>query len=218
VAAADNARDWARDLSERAFDAQRRMWRTYGEIIERTADMRVDERLVPPAFVQFARDVADLSLQYLDGLLELGRQYQDELLRSSNRARSSRAGRNGDAWVTSADDVESVPGVVEVDLHAPLGEVARGSLMLDNRHADATEVRFLISDLGDADGGVPFHSDLRVEPAIVPLEPGEERVVQLALTIDRARFEPGHVYEATIVVRGIEDLELAITAYADIEE
>jgi hypothetical protein len=217
VAAADNARDWARDLSDRAFDAQRRMWRTYGEIIERTSDMRVDERLVPPALVRFARDVADLSVQYFEGLLELAHQYQDELLTSSNRTRNSRGERNGDAWVTS-DDIESVPGVVEVDLHAPLGEVARGSLMLDNRHADATEVRFLISDLGDADGGTPFHSDLRVEPAIVPLEPGEERVVQLALTIDRGHFEPGHVYEATIVVRGIEDLELAITAYADLEE
>jgi hypothetical protein len=217
VAAADNARDWTRDLSERAFDAQRRMLRTYSEIIERSSDMRVDERLVPPAFAQFARDVADLSVQYLDGLLELGRQYQDDMLRTANRGRGGRATR-GDAWVTSADDDGSALGVVEVDLHAALGEVAHGSLVLDNRHAQSAEVRFLISDFGDADGGELFRSDLRVEPATVPLEPGEERVVQLALTIDPTRFEPGHVYEATIIVRGIEDLELAITAYADIGE
>jgi hypothetical protein len=217
VAAADNARDWTRDLSDRAFDAQRRMLRTYSEIIERSSDMRVDERLVPPAFVQFARDVADLSVQYLDGLLELGRQYQDDMLRTSSRARGGRTTR-GDAWVTSADDDGPALGVVEVDLHAALGEVAHGSLVLDNRHAQSAEVRFLISDFGDADGGEPFRSDLRVEPATVPLEPGEERVVQLAVTIDPARFESGHVYEATIIVRGIEDLELAITAYADIGE
>ena len=95
MAAADGARDWTRDLSERAFDAQRRLLRTYGEIFDRPTELRVDERVVSPAFVQFARDVTDLSLRYFDGLLELGRRYQDEMLRSPTAAE-----QRGEAPVT----------------------------------------------------------------------------------------------------------------------
>ena len=90
--------------------------------------------------------------------------------------------------------------------------------MIENRYAEPAEVSFLISDLTPTDGGEPFRSDLRVDPPAVALSPGEERAVQLALTIDAARFSPGCVYEATVLVRGHEDLELAITAYADIED
>ena len=91
-------------------------------MFDRATELRVDERVISPAFVQFARDVTDLSLRYFDGLLELGRRYQDEMLRSATR-RSARSAGTRDG---SAADFASIREVVEIDLHAPAGAVAHG--------------------------------------------------------------------------------------------
>lgn len=77
------------------------------------------------------------------------------------------------------------------------------------------EITFLISEFTGADGSPAFRPPLQLEPPRFTLRSGEERKVTLRLPLLPDLFLPGVRYNGVVVVRGYEDLVLALTAWAD---
>jgi uncharacterized membrane protein len=75
-------------------------------------------------------------------------------------------------------------------------------------------VSFLVSEFTSTGGGA-FRAELELDPPRLRLEPHEEQAVTLRLQLDPGRFAPGGQYEAQVLVRGTDDLELRILVEVD---
>jgi hypothetical protein len=104
---------------------------------------------------------------------------------------------------------------VEMSLHAPLGQVATGSFVLENKRPESAEISFLVSEFGESGGENTFRPPLHIQPPRFHLEPHQEMVVSLNLGLLPQLFKPGVIYRATVVVRGYDDLELVLKVWAD---
>lgn len=206
AAAEGRATDWLRDLADTSVRRQVEALRTYEETIEKLTSSETTRRLAPDAYLGAVRELAGLSVRYYENLLRLGHEFQQQLLDSVERGTRRPAGEAS----TAADGTERV----EVTLHAPAGETATASLVLENKRDESAEIGFSVSDFSTA-GVEAFAAPLTITPDHFTLAPREERVVSLSLPIDADRFTAGTLFHATVVVHGYDDLELAVSAWAD---
>lgn len=211
----DNIAKWIQDLTRRSVEEQIRSMQRYTEMIQRVSSGELDESSVREEYMrfarqeslQYARQLTSLSLRYYNDLVDIYRAYNDHFFRLVF------GGGNGET--PQAEQPAPTPRRVEMSLHAPLGQVAQGSFVLENKRPEGAEISFLVSEFAERGSEASFRPPLHIQPPRFQLEPNQEVVVSLSLGLLPQLFKPGVVYRATIVVRGYDDLELVLKVWAD---
>lgn len=197
---------WIRRLTTKAVEEQTRALRRYGELIQRVTEGDIDSdavreeavRFVREESARYARSLASLTLSYQDALLDLDRARNDEFF---------------NALVAAGQDVAPAPNAartVPLELTGPVGSEVSASFLIENRKDQPTDVSFAVSDFVDRDQRVSFRPPLQITPSRLRLEPRESQRVRVSLPLLPQVFEPQVHYEATIVVRGYEEIELRL--------
>lgn len=210
-----DVRQWIQELITQSAMEQMRVMQRFNEVLKRVARGEMDPQAVNEEIMRFAQeestryvgDLTRLSLSFYSALLELGRNYNDRLLHQLS------GGANNHNAPTAQR--AAPPQQVEMALHAPAGEEIVRSFVIENKRAEATDISFLVSEFTDATGASVFRPPLQLQPARFTLRPGEERVVTLQLPLLEQFFTPGQRYAATVLVRGHDDLVLALDVQVD---
>jgi hypothetical protein len=207
----DDGRDvgrWIQQLSARLITDQLSSLERYAELLQRVARGELNEKTVRQEYLRFAREnvagyvrnLAALTVNYQNALLDLGRAYEDRFL-----DRVLKQDGHADAGPGGPDKR------VEILLSAPIEEEASASFVIENERLDPAEISFIVSEFTGPDGEAPFRPPLRLEPPRFRLGPREEQKVTLRLPLLADLFLPGQPYSATVAVRGYGELELALT-------
>lgn len=206
------------DLASRSLKEQVRVAQRYtdlaqkagrGDLLQKPAQ---DDywRFVSEAPMQYVSNLASLHMNYYGALMDLGRTYHEKFLRQV----AGEGGAGGAApSATHAASVAASTRRVEIELRGAVGEEATRGFVLENKHSEAADIFFLVSDFVGPEGIPPFRADLEFQPARFTLRPGEERVITLRLQLNPALFVAGSRYTATAVVRGYDDLELGVSVF-----
>lgn len=197
---------WIRRLTNKAVEEQTRALRRYGELVQRVTDGQLDNaavrdealRFVRDESARYARSLATLTLSYHDALLDLDRARNDEFFNALVAA------GQGDAVSPAA------PRTVPLTLTGPVGTEVSSGFLIENRKDQSTDVSFAVSDFVGGDGQVAFRPPMQITPSRFRLEPREEMRVRISLPLVPQLFEPAARYEATVVVRGYEEIELQL--------
>lgn len=218
-----NFGQWIRNLASRSITESQRAAGRYTEWTQRLQRGELfDEasrgdylRFVTEETSRYARDLMTLGLTYYTDVLKLGSTYSEHFFEQMLRDASEREAEVSlDATQASA----APPQRVVLDVHAPIGEEAVRSFVLENKNTTAKEISFLVSDFIGPAGTAPFRLNLNIQPSRFVLSPGEERAITLRLLLSPELFEPGHRYTATVLVRGYGELELDLQVRADAPE
>ncbi|MFN0121847.1 MAG: hypothetical protein ACKV2V_15240 [Blastocatellia bacterium] len=220
-----NLSDWMQGLLSRSVEEQLRASQRYFEVMQRAGR---GELLTRPAgenywrFVQeegtrFARDWTTLTVNYYNGLAELGRAWNDTYFEQVLGMRVTE-GAMATAGVAHegphAAPAPVAPRRVELEMRAASGTEATAAFALENRQNEALRISFLVSDFVSADGTSSLRPPLQIEPSRFTLPAGMEQAVTLRLPVT-AEFLPGQPYSATIVVQGYDHLELIVHLLAE---
>lgn len=197
-------------LVTRSVEEQVRGAQRYGELLRRVAQGGLDEQAVRQRYVEFMREetgryirsVVSLGLAYYDDLLEAGWDY-------SNRFFDRLLGGE------PAGETGGEPRKVAMDLRANVGEDAVGSFVLENKRTEPSDISFIVSEFAGPPDGEAFRPPLQIEPPRFTLAPLSERTVSIRVPVLAELFRAGHAYTATIAVRGQDELELALTVWAE---
>jgi hypothetical protein len=214
----DDAQDigkWVQELAARSIKEQMHALQRYQELIQRVARGELDEQKLREEYLRFAseesaryaRNLASLSLNYYGALIDLGRNYNDRLF--------DQILGNGSEGDLASRRRATAPRRVEMELHAPLGLDATGAFVIENKRGEPAEISFIISEFSGGPETATFRPPLRIQPPHFSIGPLEERVVTLGLPMHEEFFTPGRRYQATVIVRGYDDLELGLTVWAD---
>jgi hypothetical protein len=160
---------------------------------------------------RYASDMAMLSLNYYNDWFALSQRYNNRFLEVMGSKPEQPAKE-------TPSDISSTPAAlkrVEMELHAPLGQEAVRSFVLENKRGGAADISFDISDFSGSSGAAPVHAPLQIEPSNFTLSAGQESTVTLRLFLQPGLFVEGERYFATVVVRGYDGLELGLTVWAD---
>jgi hypothetical protein len=203
------------DLASRSLQEQVRVAQRYNEFVQKfgRGDLLQkpvqDEyrRFVGEEATQYMSNLASLHLNYYEGLMELGRTYQEKFYNQVV------AGAGGAASSTQGASAAASPKRVEIELRGTVGQDAVRSFVLESKHSEASDISFLVSDFVGPEGTAPFRADVEFQPGRFTLRPGEERVITLRLPLSSPLFVSGLRYTATAVVRGYDDLELGINVF-----
>jgi hypothetical protein len=203
---------WIQDVTARSLADQRRAAERYNDLLQRMQHGELDEQQVRDEFLrfardesaQYARDLAQLSLNFYTALLDLGRAYNDRFFDQvlHGRAREAQAGNGRPA--------ASGPRQVTLDLRGAAGQEATAGFVIENRREAPADITFMVADFVDAAGGSPFRPPLQIQPAWLNLGPHAEAGVTLRLPLPPELFVPGHNYHTKVVVHGYDDLELLL--------
>ena len=206
----DDLGQWIQELTKRSVSEQIRGLQRYNELIQRVSRGDLDEQDVREEYMRFAREeslryarqLTTLSLRYYNEIIDLYRAYNDHFFHTvfGNQAPNANGGAQAPA----------PPRQVAMELHAPIGEAAQGSFILENKRTETVEISFLVSEFVEVGGTSTFRPPLQIQPPRFTLGPHEEKTVSLMLPLFPQLFEPGKTYAATIVVRGYENLELVL--------
>lgn len=206
---------WTQELTARSLAEQMRALQRYQELAQRVARGELSEQRLREEYLRFAqeesaryaRNLAALSLNYYGALIDLSRGYNDRLF---DQMLGNAASSDNNSKPPAAP-----PRRVEMELHAPAGQDAIGAFVIENKRSEPADISFIISEFAGAPGTATFRSPLQIQPARFSIGPFEERVVTLQLPLHAQMFTPGQRYRATVIVRGYDDLELGLTAWAD---
>ncbi len=201
----DDMGEWIRNLTTQSVQEQMRALQRYQKLMQRMMSGDLDEQTVREEYMRFARNettryvrgLASLSLSYYNALVDLNRVFTDRFFQQVMTEQPQ-------------TEPETPPQEAEMMLTAPLGEVASGRFVLSNERTEAAEISFLISEFTGQAEQEPFRPPLRITPPRFRLEAQAEQEVELSLPLLPALFEPGADYEATVVVRGYDDLVLRL--------
>ena len=118
------------------------------------------------------------------------------------------AGILGGTPVSDAPVQEMDAGASAVVLEGEAGSVVRGSFLVSNDMEKPVSCAFSSSDFRDPRGSsVPAKASF--EPAAVQLAPGEQRVVQVAITVEEA-LTAGVGYAGEIFIQGMDGFSVPV--------
>lgn len=169
-----------------------------GELNDREANERIRQFLTS-ATSRYMNDLSRLTVSFLQALRTVNRHYSDHFFDQVM----------GDVAQEPAD--ENTLRRVEMQVSAVVGADIQRSFAIENRQNKACEVSFAVSELTEVDGDAVFRAPLQLQPSRFTLRPGEEQVVTLTLPLLPELFVPGRQYEGTVLVRGHDNLLLALT-------
>jgi hypothetical protein len=212
----------ARSLADQSHTVLR-----YRELLQQLARGEINpvtvrteyERLVHQQATRLAKDLTTLGVKYYQSMLDLNRAYTDQLfddLAASALARAAQDGAKQDtAYPAAAEQDAAQPdAAIELRLYGRAGDQVTGGFVLENKRANPANVVFLVSDFTDGTGGT-FRPQLEWDPSPLTLDAHQEQQITVRLFLDPAFFTAGHRYEAEVVVRGTDDLELRLIVNVD---
>lgn len=201
------------DLTARSATEQMRAAQRLRELLQRISRGELDQQALREEFMRFTseetsrylHDLVGLGLKFYDALLELSGTYNDRFFEQVLGAATG-------GGSTASAPRAAPPQRAQMELHAPVGQDATGSFVVENKRAETAEITFLVSEFaGGAADTAPFRPPLQLQPPRFTLGPGEQRVVTLRLPLLADLFAPGQLYAATIVVRGYDELVLDLS-------
>lgn len=203
----DDMGEWIRNLTTRSVQEQMRSLQRYQKLTQRIMSGELDEQTVREEYMRFAREettryvrgLASLSLSYYNALADLNRVFTDRFFEQVMAEEEE-----------AAAGEQAPPQEAEMMLTAPLGQVAGGRFVLSNERAQPADISFLVSEFTGRSQQETFRPPLRIAPPRFRLQPQEEQEVELSLPLLSDLFAAGDVYEATVVVRGYDDLVLKL--------
>jgi len=203
---------WLQDLTTRSVAEQARALQRYNELMQRALRGEFNDPQFREDYLRFAteetnryaRDAAQLSLNYYQALLDLGRSSSERFFEHVMHSRPAEAPPGDGA------DAAHPPRQVTLDLQGAAGQDAVAAFVIENQRESQAEISFQVSEFADVAGGPSFRAPLVLEPAQLSLGPHEEAQVKLRLPLAAELFAPGHSYVATVVVRGYDELELIL--------
>lgn len=203
------------NLAARVWTDQRRATERYTELMERTLRGDVDAREVGAELLRFGGEegagytleAAQLTLDYYEALLDLGRSYGERFYERALRERSNETGGGAGE--------RAPPRQIEMELRGEIGQEAWGAFVIENKRNRTAHVSFVVSDFVDAAGGDAFRPPLVLEPSWLTLGPNEQAEVRLRLHLFEEMFTSGHRYRTHIFVHGRDELELIVTVRVD---
>jgi hypothetical protein len=212
---------WLQDLTTRSVAEQARALQRYNELVQRALRGEFNDPQFREDYLRFAteessryvRDVAQLSLNYYQALLDLGRSSSERFFEQMLHGSMGSSKQSHEPEAPPADGAAAAPSKprqVTLELQGAAGQEATASFVIENQRDAPAEISFLVSDFVDAAGGPSFRAPLRLEPPQLSLGPRAEAQVKLRLPLPGDLFTPGHSYVATVVVRGYDELELIL--------
>lgn len=199
------------DLARTTLTEQMRAAQRFNEFVGRIGRDRVDGQAMLEDSVRFAREeassyvtnVANLSLGYYKGLLELNRDYNTRFFQQVTPPTPREA--------ASPPEQVSAPcsTSVKLGMRGTLGGEASGSFVVGNKRDEVAETCFLTSEFIGGPATSPFRPPLEIQPPRLTLKPGQEQEVTIRLQLAPELFAVGE-YQATLVVHGFEDRELLL--------
>jgi hypothetical protein len=107
---------------------------------------------------------------------------------------------------TAVPEMDSGAGAIVLEGEA--GSLVRGAFLVTNDMERGVSCVFVASDFQDP-VGVTVVTKSAFEPATVELAPGEQRVIQVAMTIDD-KMSPGVGYAGEISIRGMDGFAVPV--------
>lgn len=201
---------WIEDLIVSSIREQSRAVEQYSELALRVVRGELDERTVREEYIRFSRDetmrylraLATLNLSHYSSLLKLGFAHQNRFFERVLGAASDK-----NVGVPHA----ATPQRIEIEIRALVSQEVTRSFVIENKRTERTEISFLIFEFIGPSGIAPFRPPLQLKPPRFTLNPGEERIVTLTLTLLPELFIAGERYTTKIVVSGYDDMELILT-------
>jgi hypothetical protein len=174
---------------------------------------RVSAGAIPPSQVQEQgrRYLETHAPQFLSEVMDLGLTFVGRLQQSSSTFTDGLYDRvlGPDAGPASAPEPPICLG-----LRGPSGSVASAEIVVENTQAQAADVVCRASEFAARAFGRRFHAALEVLPSRFVLAAGEQREVNLRLTLDASLFAPGADYVATLQISGANERELIVQLLA----
>jgi hypothetical protein len=202
----------ARSLADQSHTVLR-----YRELLQQLARGEIDpvtvrtgyERLVREQAARLAKDLTTLGMNYYQSMLDLNRAYTDQLFDDLAASAPGRTTQDG-----AEQHIAQPAAAIELRLHGRAGDKVTGGFVIENKRASPANVVFLASDFTDGMGGT-FRAPLEWDPPRLTLGAYHEHSVTLSLELDPAFFTAGCQYQAEILVRGNDDLELRLVVDID---
>jgi hypothetical protein len=141
------------------------------------------------ANAKFYKGWMDLSFEYFRGI--------SEILGGTNPTEG-----------TAAADHSTDSGASALVMEGDVGDLVRGAFLVTNDLDRPVSCEFVTSDFKDPRGTAAL-AQPSFEPAKVELAPGEQRVIQVALTIDDS-LSPGVGYAAEFCIRGMDGFSVPV--------
>jgi hypothetical protein len=207
---------WAREVTALTISEQVRALRRFDTLVRQVARGELSQPAIGERFWRFStaegprylRDLAFMSAEYLMRLADLNRAFNDRMF---DQFLAPEPGAGASSHPTSGPPQSPFSRVVSIGLEAPAGQVASRSFILENPRPLPSDITFVVSDFHEEGGTKSFSADAQFHPARLTLEPHGECVVTLQVPVTAGLFEPGHLYRATALVRGFDDLELNVS-------
>jgi predicted flap endonuclease-1-like 5' DNA nuclease len=207
----NDIRQWIQELIKRSATDQMQSMQRFSDLVQRVARGELNQNEIKDEYLSFARsettryvnDLTKLGLSFYNALLELNSNYNDRFF-THVAGNGTRPGEH-----TAAQRVE-------VALRGSVGTDIVKSFVVENKLAETADISFIISEFVNVRSQHErFRPPLQMEPPRFSLRPGEERVVTLRLPLLAQQFVPGQQYMGTVVVRGQQEMILALTVQAD---
>jgi hypothetical protein len=208
----DNQKN-AQELLSRALTRQVRAAQQVYDLLARFGRGEITAQAMSEEYARFASqeaghyasDLAELSIRYYSDLLAINQAYSERFIRALE----------GKSGVQDAGGPQAPARRVEMELRAPLGQEAVRAFVLENKRGGTAHISFEVSDFRGPAGVEPFQAGLQLQPDQFTLEPGQEQSVTIRVPLRAGLFEPGQRYEASVIVRGYDDLELALVVWVN---
>lgn len=205
------------DQVQRAIDEWRRMasgaWEAQAalarESLERMTELsqsvpsapgldRAAVTAVTREYADFVNRAVGLSLGYADDMAALVQSTAARMLEDVQ------AGSRG-----AATSVQTIPMI----LRGHVGSTITSRVTLANHQAVTHDVTFEVGPVVGPRGS--FAPSLRLEPAVLTLEPEQEAAVELHVELPAEHFDPGATYSCQVAVHGGDEAILSLTIQAE---
>jgi len=215
----NNAQDFGRlaqDFVTRSIAEQVRAAQRAYDLAVRVGRRELSPQAMYDEYVRFASqetsryagDLAMLGLSYFNSWLALNQSY-------SNRYFDAFGARAEPAAPEVVAREAANQRRVEMELHAPAGQEAVNSFVLENKRGGTADISFAISDFTSPAGTAPVRLPLEIQPDRFSLAPGQECTVRLSLPLSAGLLVIGQRYRGTLYLHGYDNLELGLTVWAD---
>jgi hypothetical protein len=170
-----------------------------GELSDREANDRIRQFLTD-ATSRYLTDLSRLTVSFFQGLRTVNRHYSDHFFDYVG----------GDSFGQQPAN-DGVLRRVDLAISATAGEDVQRSFVIENRQNQPCEVSFAVSEFTEVASGYAFRAPLQLQPARFTLRPNDEQMVTLNLSLLPELFVTGQQYKGTVLVRGYDNLMLALT-------
>lgn len=192
-------------------------WATLAGDLDRVSAHKAYVASVTREGARYWRTVGELGVDYATDLVTLGRSVSTTVLReaaAAGRKTGSRLRAEASANAESSTSMHLLPEesgrLGTVSLRGSVGQRAEGMITVANQHSRRRRIQLGASELVDSRGaGVGAFLDL--SPATVIVPGGQERSVEIGVTLDASSFSAGKQYSCTVDVSGGDEATIEVS-------